>query len=45
MAQLDLNRKVLNIIRVILFFTNFENKPNLFKRLKNNRFCNQLLKK
>ena len=38
-VQLALNIKVLNIIKVILFFINFRKKPNLFKKLRNNRLA------
>ena len=35
---LFVNKKILNIIKVISFFANFEKKPNLFEKLRDNNF-------
>ena len=37
MVYLILNRKVLDSIKIILFFNIFGKKPNLFEKSKNNR--------
>ena len=45
MILLALNKNILDIIKVILFFTNFEKKSNLFKIFKNNRLIQLVIKK
>ena len=44
-VKLVLNKKVFNIIRIILFFIYFTKKFNLFKRLKHNSLVQSDIKK
>ena len=45
MTQLILNAKVLNIIKISLFFANFEKKFNLFEIFKKYKLTNVIIQK
>ena len=42
---MTLNRKILDTIRIILFFANFKKKTNLLKRLRDNKLVYLAIKK
>ena len=44
-VQLFLNRKIFNILKITLFFTNFEKKLNLFRKSKDNKLTQSAIKK
>ena len=45
MAQLTLNAKFSNIMKMTSFFVNYEKKSNLFEKLKNKVFVEATMKK
>ncbi len=45
MTQLALNAKVSNIIKIILFFVNYNKKSNLFKKERTYLFAQLVIKK
>ncbi len=45
MAQLALNAKVSNIIKITLFFVNYDKKPNLFKKEREHLLTQLVIKR
>ena len=44
-TKLNLNKKLFNIIKIILIFANFRKKTNLLRRLKDNKMVYLAIKK
>ncbi len=45
MTQLTLNAKVLNIIKIILFFVNYNKKSNLFEEERTHLFAQLIIER
>ena len=45
MLELAMNAKILDIIRVMVFFPNFKKEPKLLRRLKDNKLVQSAIKK
>ena len=42
---LALSEKILDITKIILFFTNFRRNPNVFRKLRDNKSAQSVIKK